>query len=223
MKPFHLGTQRSSCRPCPKGFTLIELLVVISIIALLIAILLPALNMARATARSSQCASGLRQLALAVHYYVNDNDDRLPANFRRPAPTTESATSDRVIRTRSTLLGQISPVYITSTAVWDLLGCPAVAPNQVPAATTDYDPEEGVSAYMWNSQTDRLQMRNPPYHLRITEVDIENWMMVDSDYTTPGVFDAPEETGPHPGGTRNRSYIDGRVAPDKRMAHWRQD
>ncbi len=61
------------------GFTLIELLVVISIIALLIAILLPALTKARAVARMSQCGSNMRQLGLSNAMYAEDFDGRTPA------------------------------------------------------------------------------------------------------------------------------------------------
>lgn len=55
------------------GFTLIELLVVISIIALLIAILLPVLGKARETARTVQCSSNMKSVVLATHVYLGDN------------------------------------------------------------------------------------------------------------------------------------------------------
>ena len=62
-----------------KGFTLIELLVVISIIALLVSILMPALSRAREQARKTVCASNLRSNALALRIYAEQNNDKLPA------------------------------------------------------------------------------------------------------------------------------------------------
>lgn len=61
---------------CCEGFTLIELLVVIAVIAMLMAILLPALSKARQLSRCVVCQSKLRQIAAAWHMYLNDNNEK---------------------------------------------------------------------------------------------------------------------------------------------------
>jgi prepilin-type N-terminal cleavage/methylation domain-containing protein/prepilin-type processing-associated H-X9-DG protein len=72
MSRLHPHARRAS------GFTLVELLVVIGIIAVLMSILLPALNRAKEAAKSVTCASNLKQLGAALAMYVNDNADYTP-------------------------------------------------------------------------------------------------------------------------------------------------
>ncbi len=68
-----------------RGFTLVELLVVITIIAMMMALLLPAVQAVRASARQTQCASNMKQIGLAVQMFANSRGGQMPFNVHHSA------------------------------------------------------------------------------------------------------------------------------------------
>jgi len=77
-----------------RAFTLVELLVVISVIALLMAILVPALGKARGTANRTLCMSNLRQIGVAMRSYLDDNRDIFPLCSAEPWVITDTSNPE---------------------------------------------------------------------------------------------------------------------------------
>lgn len=107
-----------------RSFTLIELLVVISIIAVLIALLLPAMGRAKEQGRRAVCGSHARSLITGVHVYASDNSDEVPArsayfpitlNYFRPGPGGPTVS----------LYGDFSAIYPNYVSSPDAHYCPS--------------------------------------------------------------------------------------------------
>lgn len=130
-----------------KGFTLIELLVVIAIIAILAAMLLPALARAKDRAKAGQCINNNKQIALAIAMYASDNADYLPPLNTGTWPAITTNWWFQVLDNGH---------YITSSAqsnnVWR---CPAVQDSDIQPGTVNYykSPCEGYGPSEGNAIT----------------------------------------------------------------------
>jgi prepilin-type N-terminal cleavage/methylation domain-containing protein len=108
-------------RPCcRRGFTLIELLVVIAIIAILIGLLLPAVQKVREAASRLRCQNNLKQIGLALHNYESSNGRFPPAGVYPVAATAGDAWS---------VQAQILP-YIEQANLYQLVNFSAAANTQ---------------------------------------------------------------------------------------------
>ena len=164
-----------------RGFTLIELLVVIAIIAILAALLLPALSRARAKATSSACVSNQKQLALAWLMYADENNDRMvgfntyplnPVNWRTETsdvlvtvPAGYSAQQAVIYKVQ---MGYKQPSPAFAGPLWkyapnpDIVHCPGDPRCRLPVG----------SGFAWDSYSgvNGLNGESAPYLLKRTQV-----------------------------------------------------
>lgn len=91
-----------------RGFTLVELLVVMAIIALLVALLLPAIQSTRESARRTECLNNLHNLEIALHDYAGAHSEQFP-------PGLQPAASEEVLQLAMSEPFQLAPAFLSTT------------------------------------------------------------------------------------------------------------
>lgn len=109
------------------AFTLVELLVVIGIIAVLVSILLPALQKARRAAQTVQCASNMKDMALGIIQFAGTRNGRGPGGGQRTAPSSSSVAWQEIINYEYYKNGNYIPRLNSGASVRNKLNCPAAA------------------------------------------------------------------------------------------------
>jgi len=228
-KPSHLnlGVQRI-------GFTLIELLVVIAIIAVLIGLLVPAVQRVRESANKSKCANNLKQIGLAVHMYADTNDGMFPQTSHG-----KSNFSTVWINTLAPYLENVSSIRICPN---DPKGKERQENQGTSYLLNDYisDPGEGACFFLSKLQSttetmivftasdrrgtaiteDHAHARNWFRPVGISDTNEARWSRILSDIQPDRFFGS--RTGDHASGVSNYLYADGHVAsiPGSTVRNW---
>lgn len=182
-------------------FTLIELLVVTSIIAILVAIILPALTRARNRAKEAQCANNLKLMSLAMVLYTNDNAEKIP-----PLDTDkpyQRASSNIVKNANNKEVGLSAFITADYNIRYRMFGCPLHHPRLPKRVIKDWEAGgETKSAYIYREADDDFnEILSHPANAG--KAVIMDFSMISSDGT-------PEEIA-HSFIRTNIMYSDGHV------------